>query len=145
MKEIDKKRIKAFKKEYEAYLLYSDLIIECENKLEELERMVGVHSPNLEGVHHAGMDRDKKLVRYTELKSPILAKLARYRNEIERVDKILIYLEEPFKTVLKLTFTGKATYESLANKFYMSKTSLQYNTDTAILRAINSVDKTMQE
>lgn len=145
MIEIDKKRVKAFKKEYEAYLLYSDLIKDCEERLEEIERMVGLHSPNLTGLHYSGIEQDKKLLRYTQLRAPILAKLSRYRSEIERVNKILTNMQEWAKNVLKMSFTGISTYEEMSPKFYMSEYALKYAVDKAILEAINAVDSTMHE
>lgn len=138
MNERDRRRVSRFKFEYQAYLLYAGRLDELRLKKKELEAGMGVHSPSLSSEHYRSQQtRDQRLTNYAVAMERVKDEEIIIRKQIARIEAITALIPQRYMNVLNMVYKGRASYDSLADDYCTSRSSLKRAVDSAILAALD--------
>lgn len=97
----------------------------AKNKLLEIERQVGVKSPNLEAIHGYNGTRDEQLLRFSIEKQKVDAEIVGWTTETNVYYNVLhlFELEENDIKMLEYIYKDKLKYDEIARKMYYTDKS----------------------
>ena len=107
---------KEFRNEYYASLHYPEHIEELKQRLQELDASMDVHSPNLDGMHYAPVDRDTRLSVYATQREKIVDDIERMQTQIARIQGVLAFMDEPIRKLFIDSYSGKMNVDMAAYK-----------------------------
>lgn len=137
----DAGKVKWFKKELESYLNQTEIRKSINNRLEMLTNQFEPHSKQWSGVHYASDDSDSKLAVYVDKKKELEKELEVLDYQQTRVQKILSFMPQWIANDILRVYTGKETYEDLANNMNISKTYVKKIYDSEMAKAITKYEK----
>lgn len=119
-----------------------------ERKVEEISeiqyKLTGVHAVNYDGIKGVGVDRDKKLVRYSEKIRPIETQKRNYQLQMESLYQSLhlIILDSIELNILENIYRYKLTYEDIAEKIgYNDKSYIARKKEKIIKRLTSAYER----
>lgn len=136
-------KVKWFKKELESYLNQEEIRKSINEKLEMLTGQFEPHSKQWTGIHYTSEDSDTKLANYVDKKKELEKELEVLDYQQARVNKILGYMPQWIAKDILRIYTGKETYENLANNMNISKTYVKRIYDSEMAKAIQEYEKNM--
>lgn len=125
---------KEFRQEYYASLHYPEHIAELKLKLEELDASMGYHSPVWDKLHYAPVDHDQRLSEFITRRSRIVDDIERMEKQIARIQGILMFVEEPIKSMF---------IDSYAGKYNVDDVAIQYHYDPGYARRL--IDRSLRQ
>lgn len=136
-------KVKWFKKELESCLNQDKVRKTINEKLEMLTGQFEPHSKQWTGIHYASEDSDTKLANYVDKKKELEKELEVLDYQQARVNKIMSFMPQWIAKDIRRIYTGKETYENLANNMNISKTYVKRIYDSEMAKAIVEYEKTM--
>ena len=127
---------KEFRNEYYASLHYPEHIAELKLKLQELDASMDVHSPNLDGMHYAPVDRDTRLADYAVRREKIMNDIRRMESQLARIQGVMAFMDDPIKSMFIDSYSGKMNVEAAAYRHHYDPRAARRAIDREIRNSI---------
>lgn len=115
---------------------YPEHIRELRLKLEELDQMMGYHSPRWGELHYAGMTNDQRLTTWLQKREKLQDDIDRMELQMKRIQGILSLVDEPVRSMFIESYTGRNTVDSIAEKYHYSPSYARKIIDRSIRQAM---------
>ena len=125
-----------FRHEYKASIYYPSHIAELKERLEEIDAMIGYHSPNLDGVVGVPRSHDERLAEYITKREKIASEIQRMEDQLKRIDGVLMFVDEDVRELFKNMYSGKMNTEEAAFRAGYDQTTARRKTLRQIEQAI---------
>lgn len=125
-----------FRHEFKASISYPSHISQLKEQLEEIDAMVGYHSPTFGGIPGIPTPRDEKLANYITKRNKIISEIERMEAQLERIDGILLFVDDDVRELFKNMYSGKMNVEEAAFRAGYDPTTARRKTLRQIERAI---------
>lgn len=108
-------------------------IIECEERLQEISTdLLGIKSPNMEGVYIVGDPTKEKKNELLFLEEEIMKEKEECERNIVRVNKILCLLNVMDERMIRELYIEKKNHEMIAEKYHFNRQNMYKHVNKAL-------------